>query len=114
MSGPSQKPEPVFDDAIDAKLRREEQERARREIARQRVRENFPEITKFADEARKHFGDGVEITWAIENGKSVGRVPKDVLEEYCEKHGPVQPLRLRDPGDTVHSGPQQGKRSQAA
>lgn len=98
MSGHPSKPEPVFDDAIDAKLRREREEAARREAARLRFRELFPETTKFADEARKHFGDGVEILWSFEDGQYVGNPPQDVIEDYEARHGPVHKVRLFQPG----------------
>jgi hypothetical protein len=101
----------VFDDAIDAELRRKAEQEARREEARLKFREHFPKVTAFADEARKYFGDGVEVSWAIENGKSVGRVPPTELEAYGKKHGPVQPLRLYEQGDPHNRGARQGKRS---
>lgn len=96
MSGPSHTPEPVFDDAIDAKLRREQLEQQRREAAKRRFREVFPKTTEFADQCREHFGDGVEIIYAIEDGKYVGPVPDDAREEYEQKFGPMRRVRLYD------------------
>lgn len=103
MSGPSSKPEPVFDDAIDAELQRKQKEAARREAARLRFRELFPKTTEFADEARKHFGDGVEILWTFENGQYVGNPPPEEIADYEERHGPVRRVRLFEP-DHPHNG----------
>ena len=104
MSERSSKPEPVFDDAIDAELQRKQKEAARREAARLRFRELFPKTTEFADEARKHFGDGVEILWTFENGQYVGNPPQDVIEDYEERHGPVRRVRLSEPDHPHHNG----------
>ena len=39
-------------------------------------RKRFPETAKIVDEFRRVFGD-VKVKWAVENGKSIGRVPAD-------------------------------------
>lgn len=104
MSGRPFKPEPVFDDAIDAKLRREQEEAARREAARLRFRELFPKTTEFADEARKHFGNGVEILWTFENGQYVGNPPQEEIADYEQRHGPVRRVRLSEPDRPHNNG----------
>lgn len=95
MSGPST-PEPVFDDELDAKVRREREQEARRERARLRFRELFPKTTEFADLCREHFGDQVEVIYTMEDGKYVGPVPDDHRKEYEAKFGPVRRVRLYD------------------
>ena len=99
MSGPS-KPEPVFDDELDAKARKEREQEARRERARLRFRELFPKTTEFADLCREHFGDQVEVIYTMEGGKYVGPVPDDHREEYEKKFGPVRRVRLYDEDHT--------------
>ena len=37
------------------------------------AREEFPQTAKIVDLFRKHFGAGVKVRWAEENGKTVGR-----------------------------------------
>lgn len=40
-------------------------------------RADFPFAASIIDDLRKHFGPGVEITWASENGREVGRKSKN-------------------------------------
>lgn len=44
-------------------------------------RKRFPETAKIVDEFRRVFGDGVKVKWAVENGRSIGRVPTDAEVE---------------------------------
>lgn len=39
----------------------------------------FPETARFMDAWRAVFGPGVRLVWAVEDGKSIGKVP----EEYA-------------------------------
>lgn len=89
------KPDPVFDDAIDAKLRREREGAERREAARLKFRENFPKTANFADHCRSLFGDDVEILWAIEANQFVGNVPAEEVRAYEKKFGAAHRLRLK-------------------
>lgn len=84
---------PVFDDEVDRRAREEAAKAERREALRLRVRESFPETTKWADAFREHFGDEVVILYAIENGRYVGKAPKTMLDQYEKQHG-VRPERL--------------------
>lgn len=47
--------------------------------ARQRDenRRNFPHAAQRLDELREVFGPGVRLIWAVENGKTVGKVPRE-------------------------------------
>lgn len=85
-------PTPVFDDALDERRQREQALAQRREALRQRVRESFPETTRFADNLREVFGE-VRIVWAAEQGNIIGRVPEPVLADQQQQFG-----RLRDVG----------------
>ena len=40
--------------------------------AAERNRSEFPNAAAIVDEFKKHFGDGVKLLYAAENGKSIG------------------------------------------
>lgn len=106
-------PEPVFDDAIDARARVAKAKAEQREVARQRFRHLFPKTTEFADLCRKHFGDQVEILHAIEDGLYVGPVPEKDQREYEKKFGgKLRKVRLSDPIEEVATRPQQRQGTQ--
>jgi hypothetical protein len=95
-------PEPVFDDAVDAKtkeeafLRQKEQDLiAAREERRRRNRERMPEIAKVFDEYEAAF-PGCKIIWAVENGYVVGKPPPEVIE----KHRDAIERRRREDGES--------------
>jgi hypothetical protein len=46
---------------------------------RERNRRDFPEAAAFVDRMRAVFGDGVRLRWWIENEKTIGNVPAEVL-----------------------------------
>lgn len=47
---------------------------------RDRIREQFPNVVRIADDFRKVFGDGVSLKHGVEpDGREVGKVP-----EYME------------------------------
>lgn len=79
---------PVFDDAHDARRRAEEEQQQRREALRLRVRQAFPEITKWADDVRAHF-PGARLVWAAEKQHVIGQVPERVRQQHEEEFGPL-------------------------
>lgn len=84
---------PVFDDEVDRRAREEAAKAERREALRLRVRECFPETMEWADAFRAQFGPEVEVRYAIEAGRYVGKVPEAVLDQHEKQHG-VRPQRL--------------------
>lgn len=93
MSG-RQYPEPRFDDEHDARVRRKQDEAARREAARLKVRQAFPKVIEFADKCRELFGDQVELLWAFEDGQYIGNPPEEVIKDYEQRHGTVRKMPL--------------------
>lgn len=83
-----QYPKPVFDDALDEKRAAEQAKEQRREALRQRVREAFPTITKWADDIREHFPES-RLIWAAEQQHVVGPVPEDVRQQHEKEFGPL-------------------------
>lgn len=83
-----QYPKPVFDDAHDARRRAEEEQQQRREALRLRVREAFPEITRWADDIREHF-PGARLVWAAERQHVIGKVPAAVRQQHETEFGPL-------------------------
>lgn len=83
-----QYPKAVFDDAHDERRRAEAEKAQAREAMRQRVREAFPAITKWADDIREHF-PGARLIWAAEQQNIVGPVPEDVKRQHEEEFGPL-------------------------
>lgn len=49
----------------------------KKEEQRKKNREDFPTVSEWVDFTRKHFGEGVKVIYARENGKTIGKVPKD-------------------------------------
>lgn len=52
-----------------------------------RNREAMPTIAGVVDLFMKHFGDGIKITYAKENGVEIGRKPEDWPETEGSQHG---------------------------
>lgn len=44
-------------------------------------RANFPETAKIIDDFRDVFGEDCKLLWAIENGRTLGKVPDETLQE---------------------------------
>ena len=81
-------PKPVFDDEHDARRQAEEEKARRREALRLRVREAFPEVTKWADDIRAHF-PGARLVWAAEKQHVIGSVPENVRQQHQQEYGPL-------------------------
>ena len=45
---------------------------------REENRRNFPMAAQRLDELREVFGSGVRLVWAVENGKQIGKMPREL------------------------------------
>lgn len=71
-------PEPVFDDARDARERAERERAAEIERRRAENRARMPIVASLLDEYAAQF-PGSKIVWAIEGGHVVGKPPREEL-----------------------------------
>ena len=55
--------------------------KAQREAAAKRNRELMPETAAIVDEYRRVFGNGIKLKWAVENDRTVGNVPYDLMKD---------------------------------
>lgn len=94
---------PVFDDEHDARAARQRLLAEQRERMRAEFNRHFPVCAAKAREIDRIFGPGVSIVFAIEAGRMIGPVPEEEIQKYESEYGPLQRLRLRDPGDQGHT-----------
>ena len=54
--------------------------KAAREDAARRNREAMPETAAIVSMFRESFGDGIKVLWAMENGRTAGKVPYELKD----------------------------------
>jgi len=52
---------------------------------RERNRREFPEAAAFVDRMRSVFGPSVRLRWWVENGKSIGAVPEEMVRHFQQQ-----------------------------
>ena len=55
------------------------------QAAREKNRGDFPTAAAVVDELREEFGDGVKLSYAKENGRSVGVIWEDRMAQILKK-----------------------------